>query len=86
MVVGFAPGLRGLPRSALIEASSSLATLDRSRYHGEMSSPNVVAVINTSTDVTDMLRTAFEFGGFITVTALTTQIRDGEIDVTPRTG
>ncbi len=41
----------------------------------------VVAVINTSPDIIDMLRIAFEQAGFVVVSALTYEIRDGEIDV-----
>jgi DNA-binding NtrC family response regulator len=45
------------------------------------SGPAVVAVINSSRDVVDMLRIAFEDAGLVAVTALTDQIRDGEVDL-----
>lgn len=40
-----------------------------------------VAVINTSPDITDLLRRALEPAGIVVVTALTFEIRDGNIDV-----
>ena len=45
------------------------------------SAPPVVAVINSSRDVVDMLRIAMEDAGLVAVTALTDQIRDGEVDL-----
>jgi DNA-binding response OmpR family regulator len=41
----------------------------------------VVAVINTSPDLTDMLRLVLEQHGFVAVSVLTYQIRDGVIDL-----
>jgi DNA-binding response OmpR family regulator len=41
----------------------------------------VVAVINTSPDLTDMLRLVLEQHGFVAVSVLTYQIRDGAIDL-----
>lgn len=43
--------------------------------------PIVVAVINSSPDIVDILRLAFEQNGFVVVTAMTHEIRDGEVDV-----
>jgi DNA-binding response OmpR family regulator len=43
--------------------------------------PFVVAVFNTSFDMVDMLRTVFEQAGFVVVTLLTTQIRQGAVDL-----
>jgi CheY-like chemotaxis protein len=53
-----------------------LALLD-----GMTGKPDVVAVINTSPDVVDMLRLTLEFAGIVVVTAMTWEIRDGEIDL-----
>ena len=43
--------------------------------------PDVVAVVNTSPDVVDMLRLTLEHAGIVVVSALTWEIRDGEIDL-----
>jgi DNA-binding response OmpR family regulator len=43
--------------------------------------PDVVAVINTSQDVVDMLRLTLEHAGIVVVSALTWEIRDGEVDL-----
>jgi DNA-binding NtrC family response regulator len=43
--------------------------------------PTVVAVINTSPDVVDLLRRALESAGLVVVTALTFEIRDGAVDI-----
>ena len=43
--------------------------------------PPVVAVINTSPDVVDMLRLALEHAGFVVVSAFTFEIREGATDV-----
>lgn len=45
------------------------------------SRPDVVAVINTSPDVVDMLRLTLEYAGIVVVSALTWEVRDGEIDI-----
>ena len=42
---------------------------------------NVVAVINSTTDIVDMLRMALEQAGLVVVTALTPEIRDGHVDI-----
>jgi DNA-binding response OmpR family regulator len=42
--------------------------------------PTTIAVINSTTDITDLLRTALEQSGFVVVTALTPEIRDGHVD------
>jgi DNA-binding response OmpR family regulator len=42
--------------------------------------PTTIAVINSTTDITDLLRIALEQSGFVVVTALTPEIRDGHID------
>ncbi len=41
----------------------------------------VAAVFNTSSDIVELLRRAFEPAGIVVVTALTPQIRSGAIDV-----
>jgi hypothetical protein len=41
----------------------------------------VAAVINTSPDVVDLLRRAFDAAGIVTVSGFTHQIRDGQIDL-----
>ena len=43
--------------------------------------PAVVAVFNTSEDTTDMLRVVLEQAGFTVVTAFTTALRDGKVDL-----
>jgi len=42
---------------------------------------NVVAVINTSPDVVDMLRLTLEHAGIVVVSGLTWEIREGEVDL-----
>jgi CheY-like chemotaxis protein len=42
---------------------------------------HVVAIFNTSEDTIDMLRIVFEQAGFVVVTAFTTQLRDGKVDL-----
>ncbi len=46
-----------------------------------VSDPPVAAVLNTSPDIVDMLRIALEQAGFVVVSLLTYQIRDGEVDL-----
>ena len=46
-----------------------------------MARSNVVAIINTSPDVVQMLRTATELTGCVVITAFTHEIRDGVIDI-----
>jgi len=41
----------------------------------------VVAIFNTSPDLVDMLRAVFELAGFVVVSLLTYQIRQGEVDI-----
>jgi CheY-like chemotaxis protein len=43
--------------------------------------PDVVAVINTSPDVVDMLRLTLEHAGIVVVSAMTWEIREGEVDL-----
>jgi DNA-binding response OmpR family regulator len=43
--------------------------------------PNVVAVINTSPDVVDMLRLTLEHAGIVAVSAMTFEIREGAVDL-----
>jgi CheY-like chemotaxis protein len=43
--------------------------------------PDVVAVVNTSPDVVDLLRVTLEHAGIVVVGALTWQVRDGEVDL-----
>jgi DNA-binding NtrC family response regulator len=47
----------------------------------DQSPPPVVAVINSTTDIVDMLRLWIGQAGFVVVTALTTEIRDGVVDI-----
>jgi DNA-binding response OmpR family regulator len=42
--------------------------------------PTTVAVINSTSDITDMLRVAFEQAGYVVVTALTPEVRSGHVD------
>ena len=46
-----------------------------------MARPPVVAIFNTSPDTVDVLRMAFEFDGFVAVSAFTFEIRQGEVDL-----
>ena len=46
-----------------------------------MPPPEVVAVVNTSPDVVDMLRLTLEHAGIVVVSALTWEVREGEIDL-----
>jgi DNA-binding NtrC family response regulator len=46
-----------------------------------MEKPPVVAIINTTPDVIEMLRIAFESAGIATITAFTHDIRQGRVDV-----
>jgi CheY-like chemotaxis protein len=41
----------------------------------------VVAIFNTSPDLIDMLRGVFEMAGFVVVSLLTYQIREGDVDI-----
>ena len=43
--------------------------------------PSVVAIINSTTDIVDMLRIWFEQAGLIVVSALTSEIREGTVDI-----
>lgn len=43
--------------------------------------PVVAAIFNTSPDIVDLLRRAFEPAGIVTVSVLTHQIREGVVDV-----
>ena len=43
--------------------------------------PVVVAVINSTPDIVDMLRLTLEHAGFVVVSAFTHDIRDGRVDV-----
>ena len=46
-----------------------------------MDKPPVVAVINSTEDIIDLLRLSIEQAGFVVVTAMTGEVRDGELDV-----
>ena len=46
-----------------------------------MHPPDVVAVINTSPDTVEMLRTTLEHAGFLVITGYTFDIRDGRLDI-----
>jgi hypothetical protein len=41
----------------------------------------VIAVINSTPDVIEMLRIAFEYAGFVVVSTYTHMIRQGEVDI-----
>jgi CheY-like chemotaxis protein len=43
--------------------------------------PPVVAIINSSPDVVDMMRLALGHAGLVAVSAFTHQVRDGEVDI-----
>jgi CheY-like chemotaxis protein len=43
--------------------------------------PDVVAVINTSPDVVDMLRLTLEHAGIVVVSAMTWELREGTVDL-----
>ena len=43
--------------------------------------PTVIALINSTPDVIEMLRIAFEYAGFVVVSTYTFLIRQGEIDI-----
>jgi CheY-like chemotaxis protein len=45
-----------------------------------MTGPITVAVINTTPDVIEMLRSVFETAGFLVVSTFTHDIRDGRVD------
>lgn len=47
----------------------------------DQSTPTVVAVINSTTDIVDMLRIWIGQAGFVVVSALTPEIREGIVDV-----
>jgi len=46
-----------------------------------MDKPPVVAVINSTQDIVDLLRVWIEQAGFVVVSTMTPKIRDGEVDV-----
>ena len=46
-----------------------------------MDAPTVVAVFNTSEDTTDMLRVSLENAGYVVVSAFTTALRDGKVEL-----
>lgn len=46
-----------------------------------MNGAPVVAVINSTPDIVDMLRLALEYAGFVVVTALTFEVREGEVNL-----
>jgi CheY-like chemotaxis protein len=41
----------------------------------------VVAVFNTSSDIVDLLRFTFEHAGFVVISAMTSQVREGTISL-----
>jgi CheY-like chemotaxis protein len=43
--------------------------------------PDVVAVINTSPDIVDMLRLTLEHAGIVVVSAMTWELREGTVDL-----
>ena len=46
-----------------------------------MTKPPVVALINSSPDVVDMIRITMEHAGIVLVSAMTHEVRDGEVDI-----
>jgi CheY-like chemotaxis protein len=46
-----------------------------------MTKPPVVALINSSPDVVDMIRITMEHAGIVLVATMTHEIRDGEVDI-----
>lgn len=46
-----------------------------------MGPPPVVALINSSPDVVDMIRITMEQAGIVLVSSMTHEIRDGEVDI-----
>ena len=46
-----------------------------------MTKPPVVALINSSPDVVDMIRITMEHAGMVLVSAMTHEVRDGEVDI-----
>lgn len=46
-----------------------------------MGTPDVVAVINTSPDIVDMLRLTLEHAGIVVVSAMTWELREGTVDL-----
>lgn len=46
-----------------------------------MARPPVVALINSSPDVVDMIRITMEHEGIVLVSAMTHEVRDGEVDI-----
>jgi DNA-binding NtrC family response regulator len=46
-----------------------------------MTKPPVVALINSSPDVVDMIRIAMEHAGIVLVSTMTHEVRDGEVDI-----
>lgn len=46
-----------------------------------METPDVVAVINTSPDIVDMLRLTLEHAGIVVVSAMTWELREGIVDL-----
>jgi CheY-like chemotaxis protein len=46
-----------------------------------MTKPPVVALINSSPDVVDMIRITMEHAGMVLVSTMTHEVRDGEVDL-----
>lgn len=46
-----------------------------------MNDTTTIAVINSTSDITEILRVALEQSGFLVVTALTPEVRDGHVDI-----
>jgi DNA-binding response OmpR family regulator len=49
-------------------------------YARIVNEPTTIAVINSTSDITDLLRLALEQSGFVVVTALTPEVRDGHVN------
>jgi len=64
--------MKSVPRSRRLRHAGWYARI--------VNDPTTVAVINSTTDITDLLRIAIEQSGFVVVTALTPEVRDGHID------
>jgi CheY-like chemotaxis protein len=58
------------------------SVLEEYGYASNMgNTPSVVAVINSSPDTVDLLRTWLEHAGFVVVSAFTWDVRDGQVDI-----
>jgi DNA-binding NtrC family response regulator len=69
-------------RSSTVSWRGHLFLAEPTRYDGGVdTNAPVVAVINSTPDIVDMLRMAIEPAGFVVVTALTFEVREGSVDI-----